>query len=108
MRSTVLLAGLLFALSASSLFFIPGDPARAAATWVEVRAPFSGQWNKFGYAPPSSHPVGIWGGDWATDYYQTPNAAGYWYAYSSSGSSVSTSVALVGNTCAAAPGPTPG
>lgn len=80
--------------------------AVAAPTWVELRAPFTGYWDRWGYAPPCCHldpSTPASGGDWATDYYQQPGTTGYWYAYSSSTTNafVTAQVALQGNTCGA-------
>jgi hypothetical protein len=81
---------------------IPAVESVAAPTWVEVRAPYTGIWNKLNAAPPAIHDPGAWGGDWSTDFYAPPPTSGNWYAYSSSGSSVTAQVAQVGNTCGAA------
>jgi hypothetical protein len=83
-----------------ALVILPASIAWSAATWVEIRAPFTGYWDRWAYAPPCCH-LGSGYGDWATDYYQTPYTTGYWYAYSSSSvnSFVTAQVVLKGNTC---------
>lgn len=72
----------------------PSNPS-----WVHVRAPFTGYWDRFGLADPSSHSPGYWGGDWATDFYQASGTEGRWYASSSVGSSIAATVADRRNTC---------
>jgi hypothetical protein len=79
---------------------LPYRSTSAAATWVEVRAPFNGYWDRWGWSPPSTH--NAYGADWATDYYQVPNANGYWYPVSSGGDSVSTRVSNIYNNCGGA------
>ena len=79
---------------------LPYRSTSAAATWVEVRAPFNGYWDRWGWSPPSTH--NAYGADWATDYYQAPNANGYWYPVSSGGDSVSTRVSNIYNNCGGA------
>lgn len=76
---------------------VPFRTTNAAPTWVEVRAPFNGFWDRHGITPPSSHTT--YGADWATDYYKEPNATGYWYPVSSGGDAVSTVVSNVYNNC---------
>ncbi|MGE3780230.1 MAG: hypothetical protein AB7F89_23780 [Pirellulaceae bacterium] len=78
---------------------LPPIPAKAAPTWVEVRAPFNGYWDRWGYSPPSSH--NAYGAEWATDYYQSPNATGYWYPVSSGGDSVTSAALYPYNNCGA-------
>jgi hypothetical protein len=55
--------------------------------WVPVKAPFTGQWDKFNIANPSSHAPGALGGNWATDFYAASGTTGRWYSHSSDGSS---------------------
>ena len=69
--------------------------------WVNVLAPFSGYWDKFGYSSPSSHPPGAIPGDWATDYYKEAGAQGKWYSVSSDGSGHIAKVGLRNNACGA-------
>lgn len=71
--------------------------------YINVMAPFSGYWDKFGAAPPSSHDRGVAiPGDWATDYYQVPGWTGRWYTLSSDGSGHIGKVGLRNNACNAA------
>jgi hypothetical protein len=87
-----------------AVVILPATIAWSASTWVEIRAPFTGYWDEWGYSPPCCHlnpSTPASGGDWATDYYQMPYTTGYWYAYSSSSANpfVTAQVVLRGNTC---------
>jgi hypothetical protein len=63
--------------------------------WLTIQAPFDGYWNKTicsdpmdPYSPQCAAPEEHhkpWGGDWATDYYQTPGAAGSFRIANSAG-----------------------
>lgn len=66
--------------------------------WVHWRAPFTGYWDRFGVAHPSSHPT-PWGGDWSVDYYSAPGTPGSFYASSSAGYSVYGIVSAVSGSC---------
>ncbi|MGH2607821.1 MAG: hypothetical protein ACRDHF_01920 [Tepidiformaceae bacterium] len=75
----------------------PPNPA-----WVEINAPFSGYFDRFGLAHPSVHDTGAWNGDWETDFYREPSVEGRWYpGASSSGSWIVSRIAVGGarNTC---------
>lgn len=66
--------------------------------WLVVRAPFAGYWDRFGYANPATHHT-PWFGDWATDFYQAPGAAGAFRISNSNGSSAFGIVGRKGSSC---------
>lgn len=101
---TARIVAMMLSLALAGLVILPAPIAWSASTWVEVRAPFTGFWDRFGLAPPCCHlnpSTPASGGDWATDYYQVPGTSGYWYAYSSSSMNpfVTAQVELQANTC---------
>ncbi len=100
-RSAILLGSLL-ALTIP-LTLVSLRESHAAATWVDVYAPFSGYWDRFGFSPPATHPAATWPdgvtADWATDFYKEPSTTGKWYRSSSSGSFVTTTVNQALNAC---------
>jgi len=63
-------------------------PRSAAAShfthWILIRAPFSGYWDRFGIAHPSSHHTPF-GGDWGVDFYAPPGTGGTFFIANSNG-----------------------
>jgi hypothetical protein len=109
-RVTILSALIGFAVCVASVAALP-VPARAShfTNWLDIYAPFSGYWNKSicpdpsdPYSPqcaaPQDHHI-LWYGDWSTDFYQWPGAAGAFRIGNSNGGTAYGSVASRGSSC---------
>lgn len=67
--------------------------------WLEIRAPYAGYWDRFGFTRPQTHHT-PWNGNWATDYYAAPGANGAFRIVNSNGGTAYGTVASRGSSCA--------
>lgn len=76
---------------------VGGAALLTSGCWVGVGTPYSGHWDRFGFAHPSSHHR-PWGGEWATDFYAPPGTPGAFYSSTASGAAWGL-VARLGGSC---------
>ncbi len=65
--------GVLVTIAAAAFTATAGAHHAPSLPAVNVQPPFSGYWDRFGYAPPSSHHI-VYGGDWSVDMYRSPGS----------------------------------
>ena len=84
-----------------------GARAQRCAWWGQsalIGAPFTGYWDRFGYAPPATHPRSS--ADWATDIYQAQGTAVKLQAFAPSNVNLTFKVSYRGAGCSTTDGPT--